>query len=65
MVCIMPPLKFICPATHNEVDTRVDLDDDSFAHLLDDTELNCPHCSDTHLLSQVQAWLGDIQPDVE
>jgi hypothetical protein len=37
------PLKFICPATHNEVDTGVDLDDDSFARLLDDTELNCPH----------------------
>src|SRR5262249_28213273 len=37
------PLKFICPATHNEVDTGVDLDDDIFARLLDDTELNCPH----------------------
>jgi hypothetical protein len=46
-VCIMPPLKFICPATHSEVDTGVDLDvdldDDSFARLLHDTELNCPH----------------------
>ena len=42
-VCIMPPLEFIGPATHNEVDTGVDLDDDSFARLLDDTELNCPH----------------------
>jgi hypothetical protein len=61
----MPPLKFICPTIGNEVDTGVDLDEDSFANLHDDTELACPHCSDIHRRSGVQAWLGDFQPDFE
>jgi hypothetical protein len=61
----MAPLRFICPATGNQVDTGVDLDEEGFATLDDDTELGCPHCDDTHRISQVQAWLGDVEPDFE
>jgi hypothetical protein len=61
----MPPLKFICPATENEVDTGIDLDAKDFAGLHDDTGLSCPHCSEPHRLGGVQAWLGDIQPKHE
>ena len=61
----MPPLKFICPNTGNEVDAGVDLDEETFANLHDDTELACPQCSDTHRLSGVQAWLGELQPEFE
>jgi len=59
----MPPLKFICPATGNEVDTGIDLDVQSFAALPRNiTPFGCPHCADPHLLAHVQAWLGELQP---
>ena len=39
----MPPLKFICPATGNEVDTGIDLDVQSFAALPRNiTPFGCP-----------------------
>ena len=53
------PLKFICPVTDRQVDTGVDLDEDSFAKLDDGTELGCPACADAHRLDNVQSWLGD------
>jgi hypothetical protein len=61
----MDPLKFICPATGHQVHTEVDLDENSFADLEDDTELSCPHCADTHRLGDVQSWLGDVVPEFE
>jgi hypothetical protein len=61
----MPPLKFICPTTAIEVDTVIDLDEGTFAHLDDDTELNCPHCPEPHRLGEVQSWLGDFQPELD
>ena len=56
------PLKFICPVTDRQVDTGVDLDEDSFAKLDDGTELSCPACADAHRLDNVQSWLGDAIP---
>lgn len=61
----MAPLKFICPTTGHEVDTGIDVDDDSFAALDDETSLSCPHCPDAHRLSGVQSWLGDMVPEFE
>jgi hypothetical protein len=62
----MPPLRFICPATGNEVDTGIDLDVQSFAGLPRNiTPFGCPHCDEPHLLAGVQAWLGELQPDHE
>jgi len=62
----MPPLKFICPATGNEIDTGIDLDAQIFAALPRDiTPFDCPHCDDPHLLAGVQAWLGELQLDHE
>jgi hypothetical protein len=61
----MDPLKFICPRTGNQVDTGVDLDDDSFGNLDDDTELSCPHCAETHRIGEVQSWLGEFEPEHE
>ena len=59
----MPPLKFICPATGNEVDPGIDLDVQSFAALPRNiTPFGCPHCAEPHLLAHVQAWLGELQP---
>ena len=55
---------YLSGVTANEVDTGVDLDDDSVAGLDDGTQLACPHCSDNHQLAGVQAWLGDM-PDFE
>jgi hypothetical protein len=52
------PLKFICPVNGKQVDTDIDLDEDSFASLHDPTELGCPHCTDPHRLDNVQSWLG-------
>ena len=51
--------------TGKQVDTDVDLDEDSFAKLDDGTELGCPHCADTYRLDNVQAWLGDAIPEFE
>jgi hypothetical protein len=62
----MPPLKFICPATGNEVDTGIDLEAQNFAALPRNiTPFGCPHCADPHLLAHVQAWLGELQPEYE
>jgi hypothetical protein len=61
----MAPFKFVCPATEKQVDTGVDLDDDTFADLSDGLELSCPHCADTHRLDSVQSWLGDAIPEFE
>ena len=38
----MTPLKFIYPATSHEVETGIDVDDDSFAALDDETSLSWP-----------------------
>ena len=58
----MAPLKFICPATGNEVDTGIDVDPQSFAGLPRDTiSFSCPHCDEPHVLAGVQAWLGDVE----
>ena len=59
------PLKFICPVNGKQVDTDIDLDEDSFASLHDFTELGCPHCADPHRLDNVQSWLGDTIPEFE
>ena len=59
------PLKFICPVNGKQVDTDIDLDEDSFASLQDATELGCPYCADTHRLDEVQCWLGDTIPEFE
>jgi hypothetical protein len=64
-VMALPPLKFICPVSGKEADTGVELDEDTFARLNDETELSCPHCSETHRLCEVLSWLGDEHPEVE
>jgi hypothetical protein len=62
----MAALKFICPATGNEVDTGLDLDAQRFVALpRDTTGLNCPHCEKPHVLAGVSAWLGELQPEYE
>jgi hypothetical protein len=62
----MPPLKFMCPITGNEVDTGIDLDAASLASLpRDRTELSCPHCNKPHILAGISAWLGELQPEYE
>ena len=59
-------LKFICPTTDKEVDTGLDLDAHSFASLQREaTSFACPHCDEPHLLAKVQAWLGDVEPELE
>ena len=58
------PLKFICPVT-GQVDTGIDLDEDSFASLDDGTEMGCAHCDDAHRLDSVQSWLGEAIPEFE
>ena len=62
----MPRLKFICPVTSKTVDTGVDIDEDSFAGLRDDTELGCPHCAKPHRIDEIAGWLlDDIEPEIE
>jgi hypothetical protein len=62
----MPPLKFMCPISGNEADTGIDMDAASFASLpRDSTELSCPHCSKSHVLAGVSAWLAELQPEYE
>jgi hypothetical protein len=62
----MPPLRFVYPATGNEVETGIDLGVQSFAALPRNiTPFCCPHCEEPHLLAGVQAWLGELQPDHE
>ena len=61
----MAPLKYICPATGLEVESGLDVDDDSFAALDDATALSCPHCTGVHPFSSVQCWLGDTVPEFE
>jgi hypothetical protein len=62
----MPQLKFVCPVTGKTVDTGVDIDEDSFACLRDDTELGCPHCAKPHRIDEIAGWLlGDIEPQLE
>jgi hypothetical protein len=57
-------LKFMCPITGIEVDTGIDLEATGFAALpRDATELKCPHCSESHLLAGVSAWLGELEPE--
>jgi hypothetical protein len=48
----MPVLRFVCPATGNQVETDIDLDAQGFADLpRDATTLACPHCDRPHLLA--------------
>ena len=62
----MAMLRFICPTTGHQVDTDLDLDAQSFAGLpRENTRLVCPYCSEPHLLAGVQAWLGEIEPEIE
>ena len=61
----MSVLKFVCPGTGNVVDTGMELDAQSFAHLPRNiATLGCPHCEQPHLLAHVQAWLGTSIPSV-
>ena len=62
----MAPLKFICPATGLEVESGLDVDDDSFAALDDATVAELPplHGVSTVCLT-VQCWLGDTVPEFE
>ena len=58
----MPPLRFICPATGNEVDTDIDLDGRSFAALPRHiTRFGCLHPTSPHLLAGMHASLGDFR----
>ena len=59
------PLKFLCPVKDLQVDTGLDLNEDNFANLDDDTKLDCPHCADAHRLDNVQSWLGEAIPEFE
>ena len=62
----MSVLKFVCPGTGNVVDTGMELDAQSFAHLPRNiATLRCPHCEQPHLLAHVQAWLGNIDSECE
>jgi len=59
-------LKFICPATGNEVNTGLDIDAQSFAGMSRETTfLDCPHCPEPHQLAGVSAWLGELHPEHE
>ena len=59
----MPPLRFICPATGNEVDTDIDLDGQSFAALPRHiTPFGCPHCDEPHLLAGIRRGSANSNP---
>lgn len=52
----MGVLKFICPATGEEVSTGVEVE--SFERLPSSVPLDCPHCPEPHPLGSVKAWVG-------
>jgi hypothetical protein len=53
----MGVLKFICPATGEEVSTGVDVEAESFERLPSSVPLDCPHCPAPHALGTVNAWV--------
>ena len=58
----MGALVFVCPATGLEVFTGLEMDHDSFAALPSVLpDLSCPHCPKPHQLSEVTAWLAEVQ----
>ena len=62
----MPRLKFICPVTGDTVDTGMNIDDESFAALSDNTEFCCPYCTKPHRIDELPGWLlGDVLPELE
>jgi hypothetical protein len=62
----MAKLTFVCPLTRRRVETEINLDAQSFAGLpRETTALPCPYCNEPHLLSEVSAWLGQLQTEHE
>jgi hypothetical protein len=56
----MSTLLFVCPTTGQQVSTGIEIDRSSFKSLpRHTTELHCPRCHKSHLLSGVWAWLGE------
>ena len=56
----MSTLLFVCPATRQQVSTGIEIDRSSFKSLpRHTTELRCPRCNTSHVLSGVWAWLGE------
>ena len=53
----MGVLFFVCPATGQEVSTHLDVDPESYVTLASNGEaVSCPHCSEPHVLSELQSW---------
>ena len=56
----MGTLFFVCPATTLEVSTGLEMDADTFATLPSVVpDIECPHCSQPHQLSELAVWLAD------
>jgi hypothetical protein len=53
----MGGLKFICPATGEEVSTGVDVEAESSERLPSSVPPDCPHCPEPHPLGSVKAWV--------
>jgi hypothetical protein len=53
----MGVLKFIYPATGEEVSTGVGVEAESFERLPSSVPLDCPHCQGPHALGSVKAWV--------
>jgi hypothetical protein len=61
----MSVLKFVCPGTDNAVDTGIDLDAKSFAHLPRYiATLSCHHCEQPHLLAMSKRGLATLIPSM-
>ena len=55
----MGTLFFVCPATGREVASGLEVDAGSYESLPNGaTEIRCPECQRTHLLSEIQARIG-------
>ena len=52
-------LFFVCPATALGVSTGLEMDADTFATLPSVvSDIQCPHCSNPHQLSELAVWLA-------
>ena len=62
----MPRLKFICPASGSIFDTGMDIGEEAFAALGDDTRFDCPYCLRPDRIDEVAGWvLGDVEPELD
>jgi hypothetical protein len=60
-VCEMGTLAFVCPVTGNSVFTDLEIDNERYPLVLRNrlSQVQCPHCTEPHDLSQVVSWLAE------